>query len=316
MSSTSDRWTDAGSDLIDLAPVFRYLSRAAKFTLLCVALFAIGGAALGVAFLPTYYRSTAILVPVTENSISAGAGGLSNMLLQFGSVLGISGLSGLAGESHGELAVELIKTRGFAVDFLRRNNLEVPLLAGTRFDTQTGKWLVDPDTYDASSGKWKSSLTNTDGALSETKLYEEYKDRLAVSVSRQSNLISISFESKDPAEAQRWLTLLIRRANDELRERQLRESRRNIEFLKAQAQQTQVSELRTAMFHLASEQMRRLMVAEGQIEFALKTLDPPHRPEKPVRPAWLIGGLIGALIGLILGLSLFPLTKSLRRSAN
>ena len=88
------------------------------------------------------------------------------------------------------------------------------------------------------------------------------------------------------------------------------ESEKNLAYLESQAKNTNVIEIRQALFRLAENEIKKLLLAKGAGEYVFKTVDPARLPERrmwPKRTLISLGGLVlGGVIGVFLALALPP----------
>lgn len=136
-----------------------------------------------------------------------------------------------------------------------------------------------------------------------------------VTEDKKSGLITVSVEWKDPAQATAWVTEIVARANDRLRQVAIQESEKNLAYLEQQAKATNVVEIQQALYRLAETEIKKLMLAKGAGEYAFKTVDPAREPEKRFKPKRAIIAVIGTLFGGFLGVFLSLVLPDRRRPA-
>jgi uncharacterized protein involved in exopolysaccharide biosynthesis len=127
------------------------------------------------------------------------------------------------------------------------------------------------------------------------------KDVLNVTENVKTGLVSLTVTWKEPQIAAEWANGLVKLTNDYLRDKAIRDSQRNIDYLNDQALKTATVEIRTAIFTVMETEIKKEMVAKGSEEYSLKIVDPALAPEKqsfPKPPLWIAGGLF---IGLVFG---------------
>ena len=92
--------------------------------------------------------------------------------------------------------------------------------------------------------------------------------------------------------------------NDYLRDDDIEEARRAIQFLNHQLSETSVSELRMMLFDLIQRQSVAMMIAEVTDEYALKVIDGPVEPYRHTFPKRALivalGGLLSSLVGVVI----------------
>jgi uncharacterized protein involved in exopolysaccharide biosynthesis len=212
--------------------------------------------------------------------------GMSSVTSPFGALMDLGGL-GLGGGGDKAVAVATLKSRVIIQGFIRDKDL-LPEL----FD----------DKWDVNAKSWKSS--DPDKAPSLWHGYNRFaKDVLKVGEDRKSGLYTISIEWRDPVAAATWVAELIARTNDHLRNQAVAEGERNLAYLQQQARQTGVVELQQAVYTLQESELKKMMLAKGGGEYAIKTIDPAQPPKQRVRPKRVqmitLGLLLGAFAGVV-----------------
>jgi uncharacterized protein involved in exopolysaccharide biosynthesis len=229
---------------------------------------------------PEIYRSEVLVQPRQEAS---GAPGISSVMSQLGSLPEIAGLS-LGGGGDKAVAMATLKSRAVIEKFIEEEGL-LPMLYPKAWDAETKAWK-DPAKVPSA---WKA--------------YNKFiKSVMNIVEDKKSGLVTISMEWGDPRVAQRWVTQVVARTNDHLRASAIKEGEGNLAYLEAQVRTVSVVELRQALFTLMESEQKKLMLAKGGAEYALKTIDPAVIPMERVRPQRLriltIGAFLGALFGV------------------
>lgn len=132
----------------------------------------------------------------------------------------------------------------------------------------------------------------------------EYMRARVVNVQRdvRKNVTTISVDWTDAQTAAKWANDLVALGNEILRQRAIDEASRNIAYLDAQLDKTDVVELRKVIYEIIESQTKTLMLANGRREYAFQVIDPAVAPEirsSPQRTLMVIGGTAG---GFVLGL--------------
>jgi uncharacterized protein involved in exopolysaccharide biosynthesis len=241
--------------------------------------------ALVVAFVtPPTYQAEVVVVPAANGS-DMGGGGLS------GSLGGLKGLASLAGVNIGGMSGEsadaeaVLHSHYLDEAFIRRYDLVSTLLPSkTQLATM---WFAVK--------KFRESV-------------------LTIKTDKDNGTTTVAIKWKDPNVAAQWANEFVAMANELLRNRALRESSRNIEYLKKQIASTQVVALQQAMNNLIEEQTKELMLANVRVDYAF-TIDDPAMP--PGLRTWpnrkvilLTGGVLGIVFGAILALTINALRNA------
>lgn len=264
-------------------------------------------------FLANEYRAEGTYIPAPQGN-EQGA---------FASNAGLASLASFGGINLGSDKPKLIKalafmeSRTFLADFIKRHDLLVPLFAGKSWDRDTGQLVLDADIYDTSAKRWVRK-PGPSGSVSPTP--QEAAERLSklikVNYKEKDNIVSISLQFYSPILAKQWLDLLVRDVNEFVQKQDRLEAKRNIEYLTAQMNETQMPTLRSAFSQLIQANMKTLMTADLRDEYILEAVDPPMIPEKKSnisRALLLILAVLTAFIFSSLGAvaydSLSPTTR-------
>lgn len=246
--------------------------------------------------LPNTYKSEAKLSPATDKT-SAGFGG------QLGGLASLAGinLSQLNGEDKTLLAIEILRTRNFIVKVLRDNDLVVPVMASKGWNKDTGDLVIDDEIYDLAKNKWVREPKEPYGIEpSDEEIYFEFKKEFSVYQDEMTGIVTVRFTSYSPKLSKKIVDLMISGINEDMRSRDIDESKRNIDYLEKKIQETTNSEIKKSFYLLIEEQMKKLMIANVSREYVLKIIEPSYEPIKksgPKRALLLI--LIGLMSSLL-----------------
>ncbi len=251
--------------------------------------------------IPDEYRSVAILSPASVSNSSS----LSRLAGQYGGLASLAGVNLAGGESGDKtlVAMELIKTWGFLENFIADNNLEIEVFAVKGWDRRSNKLLIDSDLYDEVSAKWVRAVdpdTGSEPKPSGWELYSEIKNRIQISQSKQSGLISLSVDHYSPVVAKKWVDLLIVVINKHIQLKDKKEALNSISYLKEQVNKTSLAGMQTIFYQLIEEQAKTLMLAEISTEYVFKTLSPAKIAVVKSKPKRLLIVGLGVMFGGIL----------------
>ena len=227
------------------------------------------------------YRAEALLAPVSADQRSDGLPALAH---QLGDIAGLAGLSFSSGNERRVEALAVLQSRALTEAFVAEADL-LPVLF--------------PDKWDASRGKWKADLRGKVPTLWDAN--ELFASKLRkVSENRETGLVTLAIEWTDPKLAARWVAELIARTNDRLRTRAISDSERHIAYLRRQLQTVDAIEIRQSIYRLIESEIKTIMLAQGNDEYAFKVIDPPVVPQEHVRPKRVL--IIG--VGVVSGFTL------------
>lgn len=266
-------------DEIDLRELFIALWRGKWFIIAVTLLSAIFAVFYSLS-LPNIYKSDAIIVPVdTQSSI-----GMSGQLGGLAALAGVNIGGGKADRTA--VALEVLKSRDFIGRFIERHDLFSSIMAVEKWDQGNNKLIFNPTIYIEANNEWvRQAVSPFNSKPSRLEAYDVFSKSFSVSQDRTSGIIKVGFEHLSPFEAHRILELLLRDINDEMRKRDLAESKRSIEYLNAELTKTNLSEARAMLFSLVEEQTKKLMLANIRHEYAFNIVDPAVVPERKSKPS-------------------------------
>jgi uncharacterized protein involved in exopolysaccharide biosynthesis len=261
--------------------------------------------------LPNQYKATVLLAPSQSSS-----SGLSGALGQLGGLASLAGVSIDGGDiNEAQLAEEIMKSWGFVEGFISKNDLAVEVYAAESWDRESNKLQLDQDVYDTETNSW---LVEDDygvsGPPTSWELYESFSERLSVSEDKNSGLISVSIEYFSPQIAKRWLDLYITAINKHMQDRQILKVGRNIEYLEAQIEKTEIAGMQEVFYTIIEEQLKNKMLAEASPDYVFTPVSPSMVPEENSYPKRVLICILGVLLGGMLSVSLVLIPHYARKS--
>ncbi|WP_293374289.1 GNVR domain-containing protein [Nevskia sp.] len=245
-----------------------------------------GAAALVTAFLlPEKFSASVVLAPVGDDSVGGKLGGAGALLSQFGGLASLGGLSLGSGGRKSE-SIATLGSAALAEGFIAEKKL-LPVLFDDEWNPGTKTWK-ESDPADQPT-LWKA----------EQKFAKKVR---SVSEDKKTGLVTLTMTWRDPQLAAEWANELVARANASLRARAIEQSQRNLEYLNGQLVKTSVVELQKSIYGLIENEIKQVMVANGNAEFAFKVIDPARAPEKRTSPKRGLITVIGLFVGFMLGI--------------
>lgn len=298
------------NDEIDLRELMAVLWRG-KYWIFSITLVSALLATVIALWLPNIYRSEALLAPSTVQK----GGALSAMMGQLG------GLSNLAGINLGDkevdktsITVEVAKSRHFLSTFIRRHQIEVPLMAATRMDEESGNLKIDQSVYDSATKQWQRVVKPGHSvAPTDWELVKKFRELFTIQQDKKSGLVTVSLQFYSPEMAQRWVELLIHDLNQEMKKRDQVEAQQSIDYLKKAQEETSVAEMKKLFSQLIEDQIKTLMLTNVTQEYIFKTLDPAVVAEEKSSPKRGLIILLATMAGGMIGLMLILSRHALRR---
>ena len=230
------------------------------------------------------YRAEATLVP-------AGKEQASGSLAQFGGAAALLGVSlPGGGDSQVTNALATLRSRDFIIRFIRENDVRVPLFAGIEGDAS----MTDPAIYDKDTGAW---LT---GEPTDLQAYRAFSGML--SVSQSSGLVTVAIEWHDPVLAARWVNALVKKINQEVKQKDQAEANSAIAYLSQQLESTQLVEMQRVFYDLIESQTRISMLTDVREEYVFQVVDPAVVPDQKIAPRRSLIAVLGTMLGAMLAL--------------
>lgn len=258
------------NDSAEVAALIRTLWRGRWIILACV----LGLAAISLGYSLTatrWYRAEVVLAP-------AGDDGLPPSLGALGGLANLAGINIGANGSDSVEAVAILKSKGFAREFIESRKLLDVLLEGRS------------SIFASKSKDIRLAIEMFDGWVRR------------VDEDRKTGLIKLSVQWTDRALAADWANDIVRRINARMRARALAESERNVAYLQKELVATNVVSLQQAVGRLLESEMQKMMMARGNEEFAFKVIDPATEPRRQFWPRpLLLAGLAMLLGGIFSG---------------
>jgi len=249
--------------------------------------------------LPNIYLAEALLAP------SGGDGaGMRGLAARYGGIAGLAGIAlpGGGGEDKTALGLEVLESRVFLQSFIERHDLLVPLIAAKGWNSDTGELIVDASIYDGVSKKWLlPSARQPEMAPSPQASYNALSRLLSVSQDKLKGFVTVEVQHVSPIVAQQWVSWLVADLNTFMKQQDVLEAEKSIEYLSAQVGATNLRDLQAMFYELIQSQTETIMLAEVRAEYLFKTVDPAVVPEEKIGPKRSIICLIGALIGSVSG---------------
>jgi uncharacterized protein involved in exopolysaccharide biosynthesis len=267
MNVTAQNVEDEGFDLVGIIRLlWSYRILLAVSIGVCVAV-----AVVRALLAPEIFRAEAAVVEVRENAL----GGMGGLASQLGGLAGLAGLGILGEQGDDRDALPTLKSRRLVEQFVTRYKL-APLMLRNSKNPPTAWYAVE---------RFRKSV-------------------LTIREDKRTGVVTIGMDWTDPAVATRWANLFVAMANESIRTRTIEESSRNIKYLNEQISKTNVLEMQKVMYNLIEAETKKLMLANGRVEYAFKVIDPAVKPELRIAPKRtvmvIIGGMLGGTLGCLL----------------
>ena len=226
------------------------------------------------------YEATIMLSPVSMKGGQMGSSG--GMASELGGIAALAGVS-LGGDTAKAEAVAVLQSESLTEGYIRQNNLLT---------------ILYRNNWDATRNVWKN--TNPEKVPTVWKASRKFDKSIRKVVTQpKTGLVTMTITWTDPKLAATWANGLVQMTNDELRDKAIHESERNIAYLTAEAAKSNVVEVRQAIYSIMKTEINRAMIARGSDEYAFKIVDPATPPElasSPNKPLWLLAGLMAGFV--------------------
>lgn len=302
--------TPVADDEIDLLELFKALWRG-KWWIFLTTIIGAGIAVAVAIWLPNIYRAEALLTPSAEQK----GGGLGALAGQFGGLASLAGINlGGGGSDKTGIAIEVAQSRQFVTAFVRKHQLEVPLIAAIKADKRSGELIIDPEKYDSAAKKWVREVPEGKSiAPTDWELVKAFNAITSVSFDKKSGLATVAIDYYSPQLAKQWVDWLVADLNQAMKQRDVADAERNISYLKTQLAKTSVADMQTVFYKLIEEQTKTLMLAEVNQEYVFKTLDPAVVAEEKAKPKRALIAVLGTVLGGMAGVMLVLIRYAVRR---
>lgn len=262
---------------IDLFEIFKILKDRARLISSITISLAILGAIYSLLLTPMY-RSNVLMVPAGED----GNNQLAAYASRFSGIASLAGINLTNTSSDKSTALAIIKSRSFSLKFINDKNL-MPLMFSQQWDANNEQWEDDkkPTDWDA---------------------YLYFSSAISISEDPLTGLISLIVEWDDPEIAALVANNLVRSVNQHIRDQEIEETTRSIEFLEEELSKTNLLNAQTVLFNIIEEQTKNIMLANVREEYAFKIIDPAVKPQDRFSPQRKQIVFISTLLGIVLSI--------------
>lgn len=298
-------------DEIDLRELWNVIWKGKWLIFAFTTLFAAGSVALALS-LPNIYRSQTLLAPSDESQ----GGGLSGTARQFGGLASLAGinLNAAGGDNKVAIAIEVLQSRQFIAKIIEKHDLLPELMAVEGWNRGTNTLEYDHDIYLPEQKKWVREVDPPNQLKpSDWEAYKAFKEKLSVSQDKDTGFVTLAVEHYSPYVAQRWVDLLVKEVNAVLKEKDMGEARRSIDYLQGKLSQVAIADMKTVFYQLIEEQTKTVMLAEVRDEYVFSTIDPPVVAEEKAKPKRALICVFGIMLGGMLSVVLILIRHFVRQ---
>lgn len=287
---------------IDLFDLIKILYKRKLFISIFVFIFGLSSIFIALS-IPNKYTSDIHLSSAIETSKT------SNLVSKYGGLASMAGINLPEGESSKkDLALEILNSRRFISNFIEKRDILIPLMASKEWNSYENKLILDDEIYDVETNKWVREVNHPYVAKpSKQESYEYWHEEIfSFSENKDTGFIKINITHHSPYMARDWALWLVEDLNNDMRDQDILEATKSLEYLYKELERVSYDELRNLIYSLIEEDIKVLSVANTKAEYIFKIIDPPVVSEKKSEPSraliciiiTLIGGMLACIIVL------------------
>lgn len=267
------------------------------FIFAVTSLFAIGSILYSLS-LTNIYTSSVTLAPVKNSQTT------SNMSPQLGGLASLAGINLQAGSST-QTAEHIRKLQSFSFfeDIVSSSEMLPYILAVDSWNSNSNEVVFDNDIYNDIEKEWVTNNNYSSGSKpSNQEAFIKFSKILKVTRELETGFINISISHESPYISRDWLVMIVDKINYMARKEDKEDSENAIKFLNNQISQTQLSEIREVLSSLLENQIKTVMLAEGNKDYLFKVIDPPYASEFKSAPNRSLICIFATFFGLLISL--------------
>ncbi|HEX4158026.1 MAG TPA: Wzz/FepE/Etk N-terminal domain-containing protein [Rhizomicrobium sp.] len=264
------------------------------------------------------YTATAIVGPANNSdqpfndavgSLSGGLGGIAKHL-HVGGALGQQG----GGDPFDEYTALLTSNR-LAALLVRKDNF-LPEVFWSEWDASQNHWLPKNDFASQKIDQLKVLLRRPVKPSPDQEDLEKYfKKNLLVDSSLETSFTTVSFRFHTRDGAERLLGLILREADNIIREDKRRDVAARIAYLNAALVHLALADQKPELIAVLSEQEQEMMMIESDHLYASMLIDAPYAPLTPTSPSPVIDGLMAMALACVIWIALVRVSPAGSRTA-
>ncbi|OHY79849.1 Wzz/FepE/Etk N-terminal domain-containing protein [Marinobacter sp. AC-23] len=283
-------------DEIDLRQLFATLWAGKWIVIAFTTLFAVGGVAFAL-MKPNIYQASVLVAPANDE------GGVKGLSGQLGGLASLAGINlGGGGSNQTVIAKEVLQSRAFLTDFIRRHQLAVPLKAVDGWNKEKQQWQYNREVYSPEAEEWLKDDKGESFAPTDWDLVEAFKkNHLNVSENKDTGMLTISIKNLSPTAAKDWAGLLVADINEHMRREDVGTSEARIAYLEGKLEETSIAGMQQVFYQLIESETRTVMLANAQPEYVFKTVDPAVAPQEKSEPKRALIVVLAVMLGGMLG---------------
>ena len=301
-------------DEIDLKELINVLWQSKVLIILITTFFAISSVFYALS-LTNIYQSEGVFHIPAQSETGAAVSGLGGMAALAGLNLSSGGLAKSA------IAIRTIESRAFLKHLITFEDVLPSLMAAKSYDSVSKKIQFDEEIYDENTGIWVRETRNNEiSKPSYLEAHSAYMKMITIREDKITGLVTISVEHMSPVFAKELLSLMIKEANELLRNKDLQESSDAIAFLTSEIPKSSLITMKDAINQLVQSKLETQMMAKISNEYVLKVIEPPFIPEKRFKPSrsmiCIFGTILGGMLSIFFVLIRYFLFNDIKSNSN
>jgi uncharacterized protein involved in exopolysaccharide biosynthesis len=296
--------------LFDLGELINYFMSQWKWFVVVGFCFAVAFAVISMN-MPNQYTSEILL-----SDADSSKGNMDGIAGQLGGLASFAGIDVNAGKNQKLIALQILQSRQFLIDFVKKNQLEALLFAVDSWDKESDTFFYNKDIFNPNENVW---LQRPEGAgsyhPSDFEIHQLMKSMLEVDIDKTNKVTRMFLTYHNPTKAQQWLSMLVGALNDTIRINEIKEREEQVSFLQQELEFEKNAELRNVFYSLIEEQIKSSTLAKARKEYVFRIIDPAIYPENKSSPKRALNTILGGLVGGVICFILFTIRFFFRKKA-
>jgi LPS O-antigen subunit length determinant protein (WzzB/FepE family) len=188
---------------------------------------------------------------------------------------GLSNVAALAGISTGSSnnkmpeAVEIINSHVFLINFIKKYEYQDEVFAAEKINSDN-TIVYNSTIYDVSNNKW------VNGNLSDNDLFKRISSDMYTSRDRITGFTRVTYRHLSPYFAKEFLDNLIYELNEQMRQNDLAQYAKAIDYLNIKLRNEVVESQRAIISSLIQNYLQKETIASISDEYVLSSIEPPY----------------------------------------
>ena len=251
--------------------------------------------------LPILYKSTAKVFPNSDSITQS-----SSLGSQFGGLASLAGIEIGASSTEVTLAIETMRSYNFFKEYIYDEIL--PELSAQKGWSPENGLEYDETIYNSETNQW------INGKPSFQDAYRSYSGLVVINEDKLTKIISITVINGSPHVAKNWVDLIIKQINMITEKEEIERASKALVYYEEKLGSTSLLSLNEMFAKLTEDQHKRLMLAEVEDEYILRTLEPAVAPERRYKPSRAKFCIVFTFIAGVISFILVFLWDSFRKS--